>query len=176
MEKHPLRGFNADPVEELRSLEREFNCFPDFDDLPVEPTDIVVGFVRGFYDFHAIDLGIVTLGEDIYHGKGLLVKGTPDPGFYILGINAHGAPYKKSRPGTAPDDNTVGIDDIGDGTDDERGAPELLNLALELADLPLVPDLLGLDVPLIRLDLTELLTELKVPGLHIGYTVEQVSA
>ena len=60
--------------------------------------------------------------------------------------------------------------------DHQRGAPELLDLALEPPHLAFVPDLLGLDVPLVRLDLAYLFAELQVPGLHRIDAFEEVSA
>ena len=54
------------------------------------------------------------------------------------------------------------------------GLRSLLDLALQFPDLPLVPDLLGLHVPLVRLHLPELLSEFEVAGLHVGYPLEQI--
>ena len=54
------------------------------------------------------------------------------------------------------------------------GLRELLALALELAHFPFVPDLLGLDIPLVRLDLPQLLAEFKVAGFEIADTLHHL--
>jgi len=63
----------------------------------------------------------------------------------------------------APHDHPQGIYHVSDCTYDQRRAPQLLALALELAHFPLVPDLLCFDVPLVSLDLPELFPELEIP-------------
>ena len=55
-----------------------------------------------------------------------------------------------------------------------RGGRGVLDLALQFPDLPLVPDLLGLHVPLVRLHLPELFSEFKVAGFEISHTLHHL--
>ena len=47
-------------------------------------------------------------------------------------------------------------------------------LALEFPDLPLVPDLLGLDIALVRLNLPDLLAELEVARLKVCHPFQHL--
>ncbi len=50
----------------------------------------------------------------------------------------------------------------------------MLALALELSHFPFVPDLLGLDISLVRFHLAQLFAEFKVAGFEISHTLQHL--
>ena len=166
VEEHALRRLDPDPLEEFRLLQGQLDRLLDLQHLPVEPADVVVALGRRVHDLHPVDLGVEVGGQDLDDRERLLVQGAPGPGLDLLDLDVLGEPDQEPRARRRPDDHPCRVDHVRDGPDHERRALHLLDLGLELPHLAFVSDLLGLQVPLVRLELAELLADLRVPVLQ----------
>ena len=156
VEEDPLRRGDADLLEEVRLCQGELDRFPDLLDLRFKAADVLVGLLRRLHQFHAVDLRVVARGEHIDDGEGLLVECAPHARFEEIGVDKLRCTDQEPRPCAASYNHPVVVDNVGNRSDHKRRAPELLDLALELSQLPLVADLLSLDISFFGLHLAEL--------------------
>ena len=157
VEENALRRGDADLLKELRLCQGELDGFPDLLDLRFKAANVLVGLVRGLHQFHAVDLRVVARREHVHDCEGLLVERTAHTRFEEIGVDELGRTDQEPRPCAASHDHAAVVDNVSNCSDHERRASELLDLALEFPEFPLVADLLGLNVSFFGLHLAELL-------------------